>query len=129
MEFEKTLGWIKVYVDYSYFWATTWLKFDNRTKSLIVSKSRAHFIRHVITIGLICAKMTSVLFCLFRDVRNGKFSFDDKFDIVHIGITTVSLYCFGGHLNNSWKSPAIASMFNSFILFYKDFTRKYSETI
>jgi hypothetical protein len=79
--------------------------------------------------GLICSKMAAVLFCLVRDVRNGKFNLDDKFEIVNIGITTVSLYSFGSHLNNSCRAPAIASMFNSFIVFYKDFTRKYAYPI
>jgi hypothetical protein len=129
MELARTLGWVKVYVNFAYLWATTSLKFESRTKSLIVPKSRAHSIRHAITMGLTCAKIISILFFLVRDVRNGKFSLDDKFDIVYIGITTVSLYCFGSHLTIVWKAPAIASMFNSFILFYKDFARKYAKSL
>jgi hypothetical protein len=127
--FERTLGWIQVYVDYAYFCATTSLKFDKGTKGIVVSKSRAHFIRHVLTMGLVFAEKVAVILSLGRDVRYGDFGFDDKFDILHIGITTITLYCFGSHFNNIWKSREIVSMLNSFLLFYKDFTGEYSWTI
>jgi hypothetical protein len=126
MEFVKTLRWLKVYVNYAYFWATIPFKLDLRTRSFVISQSRAHSVRYVVTMGLIVAEKVTVLLFLLRDILSGNFVFKDRYNIVKLLIAFFSFYVLGNHLQNIWRAPQIASMLNSFIRFYDNFGRKYS---
>ncbi len=128
MEFAQTLLYMQRYIDYAHFWGTIQLKFDNRTKTLVLSNS-IHSVRNTITIGAMILERCALVIFLTRDILNHNFGFQDKFDILQMAFALCSFYCLGNHVHTFWKGPEIASTVNSFLLFYNDFQGKEQSSV
>ncbi len=124
MELDKTLSWMKIYTEYAYLWAMIPFRFNSWNKNLVMSKSSAHSLRYVTTMGIILLSRFVVVVFLIRDILNHNLKLEDKFGTLHVGVILVSFYCIGNHLSSFWNGPEIVSTVNSFLLFYKDFERK-----
>jgi hypothetical protein len=84
---------LKLDIGYAYLWAMIPLKFDNPTRTFVLSKSKAHSISYSITMDLLVLEKCFVLAFLVRDILNDKFGLKDKFEILRMGFTSVSMYC------------------------------------
>jgi hypothetical protein len=126
MEYTKTLSCMKLYVGYAFILAMSPIRFDNSNKTLVISNSTAYVIRHAITMFCMVSYRAAVIAFLLRDIMNHNIGLEDKFDILQIAITLISVYCLINYIHNYWTSPEIVATLNSFLLFYNGFQRKHA---
>jgi hypothetical protein len=125
MEYTTTLRYMKLYVGYAYLLGMSPIRFDNLTKTLFISSSTVFVIRSGITMCIMVSHRVAVVVFILRDIMNHSIGFQDKFDIIRITITLISMYCLGNYMHNYWKGSEIKATLNSFFIYYNNFQSKH----
>jgi len=124
MEITETLKYIRIYVTTAKLMGVIDAEFDTGTQCLVQVNTVFHRARHIFTLLVISLVRCSMIFCFIQSIATRKFTFKDKFDILHMAYCLICLYTVGNHWINYWKRSGIPSTINSFLVFYQKFESK-----